>query len=79
MKKELTIDTLVSNYTDAQIKDAVSQTFGGESPLHNALNLIDAMAGFVINESTDVSIRMPYAVMYEHLQFHLRLYKLAIT
>ena len=78
MNTTLNINSLIDEFTPEQIKSAMFP-IEGESPLKNALSIINMMNGYIVsNENIDSSVRETCSTIYCQLYFYLNLIDMAI-
>jgi len=71
--EELNINTPVYCFQKEQIEKAI-ESITHESPLYNALSMIESMCTFIVNNgSIDEVTKREYMVLYNHLHIHLSL------
>ena len=76
--KQLTANSLICDFSDAQLRQAM-EPIDGERPLLRAMRLIDAMGDYIVfNEGIDQQIRNAYLEMDSALQFYLKLVKMTL-
>ena len=75
--KKLNINSLICDFNDAQIRQAM-EVIDGDCPLLFVIGLIDAMGDYIIfNDGIDKDIRETYLIMGRTLSFYLRFIKIA--
>ena len=76
-KNQLSINSLICHFSDAQIRQAMD-SIDSDEPLHFVLGLINGMSDYIIfNEGIDRQIRDTYLIMDRTLNFYLELIKTA--
>ena len=75
---ELTIKTLVSEFSDNQIREAM-ESIDGNSPLDYMIELVDIMSDYIVNnEKISGDVKNNVSLIYGIYLFYLKLLNKAI-
>ena len=73
---EPTIKTLVSEFTDNQIGEAMKEYFDNESPLDIMIGIVEIMSDFILNNDfIEQGIRDSFSLLDSMYRFNLKLFR----